>query len=170
MWNRSVVFSLLICLQTNPLLLYRDDSPNIWGKTGILMRVLLLFPPLLSGHHALNTLSLALLWKYNEGTYIAYSPRCMYSHVVGDDWLWTTNVASLMCLFQNTALFLPKIMLIYDKPLLIPPPLSDHLMVPRRWPLSGGSTAFSYVERGANFVLFDLSTSGNEGYLQQNIM
>ena len=47
------------------------------------MRVLLLFPPLLlSGHQALNTLILALFYKYNGGT---YWPRYMYSHVEDDN-------------------------------------------------------------------------------------
>ena len=52
-----------------------------------------------------------------------------------------------------------------------PPPLSNQLLVPRRWPLSGRSTAFSQVERRANFVLYLIFEQvGNYGgYTEYNV-
>ena len=49
-----------------------------------------------------------------------------------DDELWTSNASPVMHLFQNKVMFLLKIMLISDEPLLSgQPPLSCHLLVPR---------------------------------------
>ena len=40
----------------------------------------------------------------------------------------------------NKVIFLLRIMLTYDKPLLTgQPPLGGHLLVPRVWPVNGGS-------------------------------
>ena len=49
-----------------------------------------------------------------------------------DDLLWTSNAFPVARLFQNKAMFLLMIMLIYDKPLLSgQPPLSGLVSVPR---------------------------------------
>ena len=57
--------------------------------------------------------------------------------------LWTSNAAPDVCLFQNKVLFLLKIMLIYDEPLMSGhPPLSGHLLETRGLPLNGGSAAY----------------------------
>ena len=62
-----------------------------------------------------------------------------------DDRLWTSNTSPVARLFQNKLMFLLKIMLIYDKPLLSgQPPLGGHLLVPRGWPLNEGSTVCLY--------------------------
>ena len=57
----------------------------------------------------------------------------------GDDQFWCSNAAHVACLFENLiikAMFLLKIMLIYDEPLLRGQPLlSGHLPIPRGWPL-----------------------------------
>ena len=48
----------------------------------------------------------------------------------GDDQLWSSDVPLIAYLFQTKVMFLPKIMLIYDKPLLCgQPQLSSHLLV-----------------------------------------
>ena len=50
---------------------------------------------------------------------------------IGDDWLWTSNAVPVACLFQGKVMFLLKITLIYDEPLLSgQPPLSSHLPIP----------------------------------------
>ena len=55
----------------------------------------------------------------------------MQSEIEGADQLWTSYAAPDVCLFQNKVMFLLKIMLIYDDPLLSgQPPISDHLPVP----------------------------------------
>ena len=57
----------------------------------------------------------------------------------GDDQLWSGNAALVAYLFQTKVMFLLKIVLICDKPLLCGgPQLSSHLLVPG--PLNGGST------------------------------
>ena len=82
----------------------------------------MLSPPL-SGHQALDTLSLALFQERDEGK---YSPK-----IGGDDQLLTRNASSVTLLFQNEVMLLLKIMLIYDEALLSgQPPLSGHLPVP----------------------------------------
>ena len=58
--------------------------------------------PLLSGHQALDTLSLALFQEHDEGK---YSPKIGYNR------LWTSNAAPFMCLFQNKVIFWLKIMI-----------------------------------------------------------
>ena len=58
--------------------------------------------PLLSGHQALDTLSLALFQEHDEGK---YSPKIVYNQ------LWTSNAAPFMCLFQNKVIFWLKIMI-----------------------------------------------------------
>lgn len=59
----------------------------------------------------------------------------------GGDGLWTGNAAPVACIFQNKAMYLLKIMLIYDDSLLSgQPPFSSHLLVPRWWSLNGGWT------------------------------
>ena len=64
---------------------------------------------MLSGHQALDTLlSLALFQEYDGGK---YSPR-----LEGDDRLWNTNAAPVECLFQNTVMFVLRLILIYDAP------------------------------------------------------
>ena len=71
--------------------------------------------------------------------------RKMKFEVEGDDRLWTTTAPPVALLFQNKLMFLPKIMLISDEPLLSSqPPLDSHLLVPRGWPLKGGSTVLSF--------------------------
>ena len=48
----------------------------------------------------------------------------------GDDHLWSSDVPLIAYLFQTKVMFLLKIMLIYDKPLLYgQPQLSSHLLV-----------------------------------------
>ena len=48
----------------------------------------------------------------------------------GDDQLWSSDVPLIAYLFQTKVMFLLKIMLIYDKPLLCDQPqLSSHLLV-----------------------------------------
>ena len=48
----------------------------------------------------------------------------------GDDRLWSSDVSLIAYLFQTKVMFLLKIMLIYDKPLLCgQPQLSSHLLV-----------------------------------------
>ena len=46
----------------------------------------------------LDTLSLTLFHEYDKG---------IQSEVEVDDQLWTTSVASVMCLLQNKVMFLP---------------------------------------------------------------
>ena len=62
----------------------------------------------------------------------------------GDDQLWSSDVPLIAYLFQTKVMFLLKIMLIYDKPLLCDQPqLSSHLLVlggsGGGWPLNGRS-------------------------------
>ena len=65
------------------------------------------------------------------------------SEIEDADQLWTSNAAPDVCLFQNKVVFLLKIILIYDEPLLRgQPPLSGHLLVTRGLPLNGGSTVY----------------------------
>ena len=52
--------------------------------------------PLLSGHQALDTLSLALFQEQDEGK---------YGLKIGYNRLWTNNAAPFMCLFQNKMIF-----------------------------------------------------------------
>ena len=63
--------------------------------------------PLLSGHQALDTLSLALFQEHDEGK---YSPKIGYNR------LWTSNAAPFTCLFQNKVIFLAQD---YDHVMLI---------------------------------------------------
>ena len=71
--------------------------------------------------------------------------RKINSEVEGDDRLWTTTAYPVALLFQNKLISLLKIMLISDEPLLSSqPPLDSHLLVPRGWPLKGGSTVLSF--------------------------
>ena len=80
--------------------------------------------PLLSGHQALDTPSLASFQKYDEG---------IQSQIEVDDRLWTSNASFVVSLFQNGDVSANiKNMLIYDKPLLSDqPPLSRHLLILR---------------------------------------
>ena len=56
----------------------------------------------------------------------------MQSEIEGADQLWTRYAAPGVCLLQNKVMFLLKIMLIYDDPLLSgQPPISGHLPVPQ---------------------------------------
>ena len=88
--------------------------------------------PPLSGHQALDTLSLALFQEHDEGK---YSPK-----IEGNNLLLTSNASSATLLFQNKVMLLLQIMQIYDEALLSgQPTLSGHLPVPRRWPLNSGS-------------------------------
>ena len=49
-----------------------------------------------------------------------------------DDRLYISTASPVACLFQNKVMFLLKIMLIYDDPLLSSqPPISGHLPVPQ---------------------------------------
>ena len=67
--------------------------------------------------------------------------------IEGDNWLWTSNVSLVARLFQIKVMFLLKIMLISDKPLLRgQPPLSGHWLVPQEWPLNGGSTVETFCD------------------------
>ena len=51
--------------------------------------------------------------------------------------MWTSDAASIACLFQNKVTFLLKIMVLHDEPLLnSKPTLSDDLLVPQGWPLT----------------------------------
>ena len=77
---------------------------------GVSTIVLSLLSPPLSGHQALDTLSLALFQEYDEGK---YSPK-----IEGGDQLLTSNASSVTLLFQNKVMLLLKIMLIYDEALL----------------------------------------------------
>ena len=95
-------------------------------------RVLPSLSPLLSGHQALDTLSLAnfRIWW-----------RKIQSEVEVDDRLGTSHASPVARLFQNKVMFLLKIILIYDTlPLSDQPALSSHLPVPLECPLNGGST------------------------------
>lgn len=63
----------------------------------------------------------------------------MLSEIEGDDRLWTRNAAPVERSFQKYMMFLQKIMLIYDVPLLSGESLlSVDLPIPREWPLNGG--------------------------------
>ena len=85
--------------------------------------------PPLSGHQALDTLSLASFQEYDEGKYSPNIEDC--------NQLLTSNAYSVTLLFQNIVMFLMKIMLIYDETLLSgQPPSSGHLPVLRGWPLN----------------------------------
>ena len=89
---------------------------------GVSTIVLPLLSPPLSGHQALDTLSLALFQEYDEGK---CSPK-----IEGGDQLLTSNASSVTLLFQNKVMLLLKIMLIYDEALLSgQPPLSGHMPV-----------------------------------------
>lgn len=95
----------------------------------------------LSGHQALDTListciGLASFQEYDEG-------KIIQSKIEVDNGLWTSNASPIVCLFQNKVMFLLKIILINDKPLLNGlSPLSGHLqaLVLRRWLLNANST------------------------------
>ena len=60
----------------------------------------------------------------------------MQSEIEVDGLLWTNNAAPVACLF------LLKVMLICDKPLLS----GGHLPVPRGWPPNGGSNRISLFQ------------------------
>ena len=77
---------------------------------GVSTIVLPSLSPPLSGHQALDTLSLALFQEHDEGK---YSPK-----IEGGDQLLTSNASSVTLLFQNIVMLLLKIMLIYDEALL----------------------------------------------------
>ena len=83
----------------------------------------MLSPPL-GGHKALDTvLRSALFQECDKGNAV---------RAEGADQLWTRYAAPGVCLFQNKVMFLLKIMLIYDDPLLSSqPPISGHLPVPQ---------------------------------------
>ena len=71
--------------------------------------------------------------------------RKIKAEVVGGDRLWTSYASPVALLFQDKLMFLLKIMLISDEPLLSSqPPLDGHLLVPRGWPLKGESTVLSF--------------------------
>ena len=84
------------------------------------MRVLSLLSPLLSGNKAFDTPSLASFHEHDE--------KKKQSEIEGDDRLWASNAAPVTRLFLNIVIFLLKIILISDKPLLRgQPPVSDSL-------------------------------------------
>ena len=71
--------------------------------------------------------------------------RKIKCEVEGDDRLWTSNASPIALLFQNKVMFLLKIMLISDEPLLSSQPsLGGHLLVLRGWLLKGGSNVLSF--------------------------
>ena len=75
------------------------------------------------------------------GEYLQSRTKKIQSEIEVDDRLWTSNTSHVARLFQNEVVFLLKITLFYDKPLLSgQPPLSGHLPVPGGWPLNGGIT------------------------------
>ena len=74
---------------------------------GVSTIVLPLLKPPLSGHQALDTLSLASFQKHDERK---YSPN-----IEGYNPLLTNNASSVTLLFQNKVMLLLKIMLIYDE-------------------------------------------------------
>ena len=80
-------------------------------------------PPLLSGHQALGTLSLASFYEYDEGK---YSSR--YKVTTDGEPVMISNTSPVTRLFQNIVIFLLKTrMQIYDEPLLSSqPPLNGH--------------------------------------------
>ena len=89
---------------------------------GVSTIVLPLLKPPLSGHQALDTLSLASLQEHDERK---YSPN-----IEGYNPLLTSNASSVTLLFQNKVMLLLKIMLIYDEALLNgQPPLSGDMPV-----------------------------------------
>ena len=58
-----------------------------------------------------------------------------------DDWFWSSSSNPVLRLLQNKVMFLQKIMLIYEKPLLSSQPLlSRNVPVSWGWLLNGGST------------------------------
>ena len=70
--------------------------------------------------------------------------RKIKAEVVGGDRLWTSYASPVALLFQDKLMFLLKIMLRSDETLWSSePPLGGHLLVPRGWPLNGGSTVLS---------------------------
>ena len=97
----------------------------------------------LSGHQALDTLISTwfgfisrIRWRKNN----TVRDRSV------DNGLWTSNASPTVCLFQNKVMFLLKIILINDKPLLNGlSPLSGHLqaLVLRRWLLNANSTVLN---------------------------
>ena len=94
-----------------------------------------LLSPLLSGHQAL----LAVFQEYDEGK---CSPKLKVTAYCGPVMLLLLRVC-----FKNIVMFLLKVMLICDKPLLSGQPLlSGHLPVPRGWPLDGGSNWISLFQ------------------------
>ena len=96
---------------------------------GVSTIVLPLLSSPLSGHQALDTLSLTSFQEHDEGK---YSPK-----IEGYNPLLTSNASSVTLLFQNKVMLLLKIMLIYDEALLSgQPPLSGNLLVQRGWPLN----------------------------------
>jgi len=82
--------------------------------------------------------------------------RKIKSEVEGDDRLWTSNASPVALLFQDKLMFLLKIMLISDEPLLSSqPPLGGHLLVPRGWPLNRGSTVLSFSFKCVSYFIIN---------------
>ena len=81
-------------LNGHPLL--RGRLPKSGNNFDVILafstRVFPLSSPLLRGHQALYTLSLALFQEYDEG-------KIIQSEIEGDDRLWTSNVSPVACLF-----------------------------------------------------------------------
>ena len=107
------------------------------------VRVLPLSSPLLSSHQALDTLSLTLQciswiiwWRKNTVQ-------------DKDNWLWTSNAATIMWLFQNKVMFSAKDCV---------PPLSSLLLVPWGWPLDGGSTKSINIYKHLIVIVITAST------------
>ena len=82
--------------------------------------------------------------------------REIKAEVEADDRLWTSNASPIALLFQNKMMFLLKILLISDEPLLSnQPPLGGHLLVPRGWPLNGGSTVLSFSFKCVTYFIIN---------------
>ena len=110
-------------------------------------RVLPSLSPLLSGHQALDTLSLAnfeIWW------------RKIQSEVEVQDRLGTSHASPVASLFQNKVMFLLKIILIYDTLLLSgQTPLKCHLPVTRECPLNGGWTVSKIQLKRSSVCLWE---------------
>ena len=81
-----------------------------------------------------------LVWLHFKNT---MKEKITQSEIEVDNGLWSSNASPIVCLFQNKVMFLLKIILINDKPLLNDlSPLSGHLqaLVLRRWLLNANST------------------------------
>lgn len=81
-----------------------------------------------------------LVWLHFKNT---MKEKITQSEIEVDNGLWSSNASPIVCLFQNKVMFLLKIILINDKPLLNGlSPRSGHLqaLVLRRWLLNANST------------------------------